>query len=72
MDLYRESRWDRDITITTRLVEAASRPMRLDTVMAPKVDPTRLVTYRFELDKELSGLRDLRKRSRVRDADGTG
>lgn len=50
VDLHLESLWDRNITITTRLVDTVSTPMLLKTVRAGKVDPTRLITHHFTLD----------------------
>jgi alcohol dehydrogenase len=48
--LHMESLWDRNITITTRLVDTASTAMLLKTVKAGKLDPKKLVTHRFKLD----------------------
>ncbi len=53
VDLHLEKLWDRNITITTRLVDTVSTPMLLKTVKAKKIDPTLLVTHRFKLDKIL-------------------
>ena len=52
-DLHLESLWDRNITITTRLVDTVSTPMLLNTVRARKIDPARLITHRFKLDRIL-------------------
>ena len=49
--LHLEQLWDRNITITTRLVDAASTQMLLDVVRARKIDPKRLITHRFKLDQ---------------------
>jgi alcohol dehydrogenase len=49
-DLHLESLWDRNITITTRLVDTVSTPMLLSTVRAHKIDPKLLITHRFTLD----------------------
>ena len=43
--------WDRNITITTRLVDTVTTPMLLKTVMAGKVQPSKLVTHHFPLDQ---------------------
>lgn len=51
VDLHLESLWDRNITITTRLVDAASTPMLLATLTARKIDPMRLITHHFTLDR---------------------
>ena len=48
-DLHLESLWDRNIAITTRLVDTVTIPMLLKTVAAKKVDPLRLITHRFKL-----------------------
>ena len=48
--LHLESLWDRNITITTRLVDTVSTPMLLKTVQSGKIDPTRLITHHFKLD----------------------
>jgi alcohol dehydrogenase len=52
-DLHLERLWDRNITITTRLVDTVSTPMLLKTVQSRKVDPKRLITHRFKRDKIL-------------------
>ncbi|MEX3809568.1 zinc-dependent alcohol dehydrogenase family protein [Paraburkholderia sp. BR13439] len=53
-DLHLEQLWDRNIAITTRLVDAVSTPMLMKTVKAGRIDPTRLITHRFRLDDILS------------------
>ena len=50
-DLHLEKLWDRNITITTRLVDTVSTPMLLKTVLAKKLDPQKLITHRFTLDR---------------------
>jgi len=52
-DLHLEKLWDRNITITTRLVDTVSTPMLLKTVQSHKLEPKRLITHRFKLDKIL-------------------
>ncbi|WP_175688691.1 zinc-dependent alcohol dehydrogenase family protein [Burkholderia anthina] len=49
-DLHLEKLWDRNISITTRLVDTVSTPMLLKTVRAGRLDPKRLITHRFTLD----------------------
>jgi alcohol dehydrogenase len=49
-DLHLEKLWDRNIAITTRLVDTVTTPMLLKTVQARKIDPKRLITHRFKLD----------------------
>jgi alcohol dehydrogenase len=51
--LHMERLWDRNITITTRLVDAVSTPVLLEMLRARKIDPKRLVTHRFKLDQLL-------------------
>jgi alcohol dehydrogenase len=48
--LHLERLWDRNITITTRLVDTASTPMLLKTVQSGKIVPGLLITHRFKLD----------------------
>jgi alcohol dehydrogenase len=52
-DLHLERLWSHNITITTRLVDTATTPMLLKTVQSGKIDPKRLITHRFKLDKIL-------------------
>ena len=52
-DLHLEKLWDRNITITTRLVDTVTTPMLLKTVQAKEIDPKQLITHRFTLDKIL-------------------
>jgi alcohol dehydrogenase len=48
--LHLERLWDRNITITTRLVDTASTPMLLRIVQSQRIDPLHLITHRFNLD----------------------
>jgi alcohol dehydrogenase len=48
--LHLERLWDRNISITTRLVDTASTPMLLDVLGAHKIDPTQLITHRFKFE----------------------
>ena len=50
VDLHLETLWDRNLTITTRLVDTASTPMLLKTVQSQKINPKRLITHHFNLD----------------------
>jgi len=50
VDLHLESLWDRNISITTRLVDTASTPMLLNILRSHKIDPKLLITHRFKLD----------------------
>ena len=47
------SLWDRNISITTRLVDTVTIPMLFKTVGSHKIDPKLLITHRFKLDKIL-------------------
>jgi alcohol dehydrogenase len=49
VDLHLESLWDRNITITTRLVDTVSTPMLLNVLRSHKIDPKVLITHRFKL-----------------------
>ncbi len=53
VDLHLEKLWSQNVTITTRLVDTVSTPMLLKTVQSRKLDPKRLITHRFRLDKIL-------------------
>lgn len=53
VDLHLESLWDRNITITTRLVDTVSTPMLLNMLVAHKIAPKLLITHRFTLDEIL-------------------
>ncbi|MGA8276752.1 MAG: zinc-dependent alcohol dehydrogenase family protein [Rhodanobacteraceae bacterium] len=53
VDLHLESLWDRNISITTRLVDTATIPMLFKTVASHKIDPKLLITHRFTLDNIL-------------------
>ncbi len=50
VDLHLEHLWDRNITITTRLVDTASTPMLLSSLRTEKIDAKLLITHRFGLD----------------------
>jgi alcohol dehydrogenase len=49
VDLHLETLWDRNISITTRLVDSVSTPMLLKILRSKKIDPTRLITHHFKL-----------------------
>ena len=51
--LHLEQLWDRNISITTRLVDTATIPLLFKTVGAHKIDPARLITHHFKLDNIL-------------------
>ena len=48
--LHLERLWDRNITVTTRLVDTVSTQTLLDILQSGKIDPKRLITHRFKLD----------------------
>jgi alcohol dehydrogenase len=52
-DLHLERLWDRNITITTRLVDTVSTPMLLKTVQSRRIDPDKLISHRFKFDRIL-------------------
>jgi len=49
VNLHLENLWDRNISITTRLVDAVSTPLLLNTVRSKRIDPALLITHRFKL-----------------------
>jgi alcohol dehydrogenase len=49
VDLHLELLWDRNITITTRLVDTVSTPMLLNSLIAGRIAPAQLVTHHFAL-----------------------
>ncbi|WP_322102549.1 zinc-dependent alcohol dehydrogenase family protein [Paraburkholderia sp. J41] len=51
--LFLDKLWDRNVTITTRLVDTVSTPMLLKTVCAGRIDPGRLITHRFAFEDVL-------------------
>lgn len=54
VSLHLEKLWDRNIAITTRLVDTSSTPMLLKLLGSDKVDAKRLITHRFKLDQILN------------------
>ena len=50
VDLHLERLWDRNITITTRLVDTFSIPMLLSSPHSRRIDANLLITHRFRLD----------------------
>jgi alcohol dehydrogenase len=53
VDLHLETLWDKNITITTRLVDTISTPTLLKTVQSKRIDAKQLITHRFRLDQIL-------------------
>ncbi len=50
VQLHLERLWDRNIVLTTRLVDTVTTPMLLKLLRAGKLHPATLVTHRFRLD----------------------
>jgi alcohol dehydrogenase len=50
VELHLEQLWDRNIALTTRLVDTATIPMLLKVVRSGKLHPGKLVTHRFEMN----------------------
>ncbi len=50
VDLHLELLWDRNITITTRLVDTVSTPMLLSVLKSKKIDPKKLITHHFKYE----------------------
>ncbi|WP_374618266.1 zinc-dependent alcohol dehydrogenase family protein [Pandoraea sp.] len=57
VDLHLESLWDRNISITTRLVDTAATPMLLKTVESGRLSPGVLITHHFALADILEAYR---------------
>jgi alcohol dehydrogenase len=54
VELHMEKLWDRNMTLTTRLVDTVSLPMLLKGVQAGRIQPTQLITHHFALSDVLS------------------
>lgn len=52
--LHLEQLWDRNIGITTRLVDTVSTPTLLKMLRAKKIDPKKLITHHFKLTDIIS------------------
>lgn len=50
VELHLEKLWDRNIAITTRLVDTVTTPMLLKVVRSGKLQPGKLVTHRFAMN----------------------
>jgi len=50
VELHMEKLWDRNISITTRLVDTVTTPMLLKVVRSGKLQPGKLVTHRFAMN----------------------
>jgi len=49
VELHMEKLWDRNISLTTRLVDTVTTPMLLKVVRSGKLQPSKLVTHRFAM-----------------------
>jgi alcohol dehydrogenase len=49
VELHLEKLWDRNIALTTRLVDTVTTPMLLKVVNSGKLQPGKLVTHRFKM-----------------------
>jgi alcohol dehydrogenase len=58
--------WAHNITLRTRLVDTVSTPMLLKTVVAGKLQPSKLITHRFQTAGYHIGLRHLQKSSHTK------
>jgi alcohol dehydrogenase len=50
VELHMERLWDRNISLTTRLVDTITTPMLLKVVRSGKLQPGKLVTHRFAMN----------------------
>lgn len=50
VELHMEKLWDRNISLTTRLVDTVTTPMLLKVVRSGKLQPSQLVTHRFAMN----------------------
>ena len=50
VELHMEKLWDRNISLTTRLVDTVTTPMLLKVVNSGKLQPGKLVTHRFAMN----------------------
>ena len=53
VDLHLEKLWSHNISITTRLVDTVTTPMLLKTVRSKKINPTQLISHRFQFNEML-------------------
>ncbi|TDZ40764.1 alcohol dehydrogenase [Colletotrichum trifolii] len=51
VDLQLQKLWDKNISITTRLVDTTTTPMLLKLVQSGKLQPSQLITHHFKLDE---------------------
>jgi alcohol dehydrogenase len=51
VELKLDKLWDRNVTITTRLVDAVTTPMLLKSVLSGRLAPRKLITHEFKLEE---------------------
>jgi alcohol dehydrogenase len=51
--LHMDKLWDRNVTVTTRLVDTVTTPMLIQAVQSGTLRPAKLVTHRFAMDEIL-------------------
>ncbi|MEO5798926.1 MAG: zinc-dependent alcohol dehydrogenase family protein [Gemmatimonadales bacterium] len=51
VEFHMEKLWDRNMALTTRLVDTVTLPLLLKVVLSGKLEPAKLVTHRFKLDE---------------------
>ncbi|HEV7671507.1 MAG TPA: zinc-dependent alcohol dehydrogenase family protein [Thermoanaerobaculia bacterium] len=51
VELHLEKLWDRNIALTTRLVDTVTTPMLMKVVRSGKLQPQKLVTHRFAMNE---------------------
>ena len=66
VSLHLERLWDRNIAITTRLVDTVSTPMLLNILRSGKIDPKLLISHRFTLDHILDAYDTFANAARTR------
>ncbi len=70
VELHLEKLWDRNISLTTRLVDTVTTPMLLKVVLSGKLQPSKLVTHRFAMHDIMQSVRDVWERGTGRRAEG--
>jgi len=55
VELKLDKLWDRNVTITTRLVDAVTTPMLLALVVSGRLAPRKLITHELELEEMMKG-----------------
>ncbi len=66
VDLPLENPWDRNISITTRLVDTLGTPMLLHVLRSRKIDPKLLITHRFKLGQILDAYKTFGQAAKTR------